>query len=101
MVILTIQDYNEKINMLNKPSILFFCSETCIHCEAVEKNLKSIRNEKIVVFKIKDDIDLINRFNIRSFPTVLTFNKDKKPVGKFVGLKSKEFLKLKLKEILE
>jgi len=92
--------YFKVINNSEKPILIFFSSKKCIHCKSVEKILNELNNDQICIFKVIDDLYLINKFEIRSFPTVLTFDKDKLPSKRIIGPKTKDFFKNKIREIL-
>ena len=101
MINLTVDNYNEEIIKADKPILLFFTSDNCAYCDSVENTLLEINSEKILIYKIKDCAKLIDKFNILSYPTILTFNKYKEPVNKVIGFKGREFLKLQIRQIMQ
>ena len=101
MIVLNNKNYNKMISSADKPIIMFFTSNNCPHCDAAEEVLLELKSENIFIFKIKNDKELNEMFKIRAFPTTLTFNKEKTPITKVIGYKSKEYLKLQIKQILK
>ena len=101
MINLTVDNYNEEITIADKPILLFFTSKDCNYCDSVEKTLLEINSEKILIYKIKDCAKLVDKFNILSYPTILTFNKYKEPINKVIGFKGKEYLKLQIRQIMK
>jgi len=101
MIKLDNTNYNKLISSTNKPIILFFTSNNCLYCDAAEEVLLKLKTNEIIVFKIKNDKILNEMFNIRAFPTTLTFNSEKTPITKVIGYKSKEYLKIQIKQMLK
>ena len=101
MINLNKKNYSKEISSSDKPIILFFTTHNCPHCDSVEEVLMKIKSDKIIVFKIKNDDHLAEKFKIRAYPTILTFDKEKTPINKVVGYKSQEFLKLQIRQILK
>lgn len=94
MKIIKEDKYNHIIAEIDKPTLILFTTTRCTFCRTMEKILKEFKSEKILIFKITSESEsLIKKYNIRAFPTILTFDKNKKPIEKLVGLKSKIVVK--------
>jgi thiol-disulfide isomerase/thioredoxin len=94
--------YNSIISEINKPTLILFTTINCPHCRTMEHLLRGLKDEKIIILKItSENKNLINNYSIKAFPTLLTFDKNKKPKEKLIGLKTNEILKKSIKDILE
>ena len=85
-------------NYSNKKVIYFFHAKWCSHCvktmPVIEELLKEYENNSNVKFKLIDEADneeMLKKFNIQSFPTII-MNKDGQNY-KFEGQRTKQNLK--------
>ena len=73
--------------MTNK--ILRFTASWCEPCKALSKTIDRIDTEvPIQVIDIDDQPELAQHFNIRSVPTLVKIDKDKKEVERLVGMQN-------------
>lgn len=75
-------------------------SDTCGPCKVLEKNLTlaGIPHESINILSEEAE-DIIEKYEIRSVPTLLVFNNDGKLHSKNVGVVSVDYLKSLFNEI--
>ena len=90
---LTDSTFDASVNENSGTVLVDFSATWCSPCKALEPVIEKVAAEGVVVFKV--DIDdcpkLVERFSIRSVPTVAAF-KDGKLVNKTVGLVNKDAL---------
>ena len=73
--------------MTNK--ILRFTASWCEPCKALSKTIDRIDTEvPIQVIDIDDQPELAQHFNIRSVPTLVKIDEDKKEVERLVGMQN-------------
>ena len=73
--------------MTNK--ILRFTASWCEPCKALSKTIDRIDTEvPIQVIDIDDQPELAQHFNIRSVPTLVKIDQDKKEVERLVGMQN-------------
>ena len=73
--------------MTNK--ILRFTASWCEPCKALSKTIDRIDTEvPIQVIDIDDEPELAQHFNIRSVPTLVKIDQDKKEVERLVGMQN-------------
>jgi len=69
--------------------ILRFTASWCEPCKALSKTIERIDTEvPIQVIDIDDEPDLAQHFGIRSVPTLVKIDQDKKEVDRVVGVQS-------------
>lgn len=75
-------------------------SDTCGPCKVLEKNLTlaGVPHESINIVSEEAE-DIIEKYEIRSVPTLLVFNNDGKLHSKYVGVVGVDYLKSLLNEI--
>lgn len=75
-------------------------SDTCGPCKVLEKNLTlaGVPHESINILSEEAE-DIVEKYEIRSVPTLLVFNNDGKLHSKHVGVVSVDYLKSLLNEI--
>lgn len=75
-------------------------SDTCGPCKVLEKNLTlaGVPHESINILSEEAE-DIIEKYEIRSVPTLLVFNNDGNLHSKYVGVVDVDHLKLLLNEI--
>lgn len=75
-------------------------SDTCGPCKVLEKNLMlaGVPHESINILSEEAE-DIIEKYEIRSVPTLLVFNNDGKLHSKYVGVIGVDYLKSLLNEI--
>ena len=96
--IVTQSYYAENYNNKMEKVIYFFHAKWCSHCvktmPVIEELLKEYENNSNVKFKLIDEADneeMLKKFNIQSFPTII-MNKDGENY-KFEGQRTKQNLK--------
>lgn len=101
-----IRDNNyEEVEALNLPIVMDFWAQWCGPCKTLTPVIDQLAEEfdgRAVIGKVDvdDNADLVEKFAIRSVPTVL-FVKDGKVVDKAVGAVPKNELLTKLNALLE
>lgn len=75
-------------------------SDICGPCKVLEKNLTlaGVLHESINILSEEAE-DIIEKYEIRSVPTLLVFNNDGKLHSKYVGVVGVDYLKSLLNEI--
>lgn len=75
-------------------------SDTCGPCKVLEANLVAagVPHESINI-QSEEAEDIIEKYEIRSVPTLLVFNNDGKLHSKYVGVVGVDYLKSLLNEI--
>ncbi|XBT18755.1 MAG: thioredoxin domain-containing protein [Candidatus Shikimatogenerans sp. Tcar] len=82
-----------------------FWAKWCFPCKEMNKILKNIekkfKNKKIIILKINIDkhIDLADKYNIQSIPTIFFFKKEK-ILKTIIGTINYKYLKKKIKKLL-
>ena len=88
------ENFEEKVLKADRPVLVDFYSDTCIHCKQMAGILGDIEDENedaIYIYKVNVnyDKDLAARYKVMAAPTVITFvNGEEK--GRTVGLKEPE-----------
>ena len=73
--------------------ILRFTASWCEPCKALAKTIDRIDTEvPIQVIDIDDQPELAQHFNIRSVPTLVKIDEDKKEVERLVGMQNQSML---------
>ena len=73
--------------------ILRFTASWCEPCKALSKTIDRIDTEvPIQVIDIDDQLELAQHFNIRSVPTLVKIDEDKKEVERLVGMQNQSDL---------
>ncbi|MFI4847263.1 MAG: thioredoxin [Candidatus Makana argininalis] len=93
---LTDKNFEKKVINFKKKILVDFWSEFCGPCKIMEPIIKEVAEElkdKITFskFSIEKNLSIPNKYDIRSIPTILIFNKGKLKSTK-VGLMSKSKL---------
>lgn len=90
--ILTLADYEEKIEKESSLVILDFWKEGCGPCKALSAELASFAEEnpdiKIYSVKLEDETELVEKYHVMAAPTLLII-KDGTVKKKALGYKSK------------
>ena len=75
--------------------VLKFYSETCSPCKLMGKRLAEIKNIEVQNINIEDDdsIELMEKWNIKSIPTIIIFSKDDELIARFNGIVSTDEIK--------
>lgn len=75
-------------------------SDTCGPCKVLEKNLTlaGVPHESVNILSEEAE-DIIEKYEIRSVPTLLVFDNNRKLHGKYMGVLSVDYLKSLLDEI--
>ena len=69
--------------------ILRFTASWCEPCKALAKNIERVVTEREVqVIDIDQEQDLAQHFMVRSVPTLIRIDQDKKEVARIVGVQS-------------
>lgn len=69
--------------------ILRFTASWCEPCKALAKNIERVETEReIQVIDIDEEQDLAQHFMVRSVPTLIRIDQDKKEVDRVVGVQS-------------
>ena len=94
LVELTDENFDEKIQSLREPVLVDFWADWCGPCRLLQPTLHDLAREmagRIVFAQVDVDAsgDLVNRFGIRSVPTLMVF-KGGKVVDQIVGNVPKE-----------
>lgn len=94
--------YNSIIAKIDKPTLILFTTINCPHCRSMENLLNKLSDDNFIGLKITSDSKrLIKNYEIRAFPTILTFDKYKRPKERLFGLKSIDTLKESINIILK
>lgn len=94
--------YNSIIAKIDKPTLILFTTINCPHCRTMEKILNTLKTEEFVILKITSESKrLIKNYKIRAFPTLLTFDKNKNPKERIIGLNTDESIKESINIILK
>lgn len=100
IMILTDQNFQQQIK--GKVVLVDFWASWCMPCKMMAPILNEVASDlpdhaNIGKVNIEEHQSLANKFNIRSIPTMILF-KNGKEVDRFVGIKSKEFLKQQIEK---
>ena len=69
--------------------ILRFTASWCEPCKALAKNIERVETEReIQVIDIDQEQDLAQHFMVRSVPTLIRIDQDKKEVARIIGVQS-------------
>lgn len=69
--------------------ILRFTASWCEPCKALAQNIKRVETEReIQVVDIDNEQDIAQHFQVRSVPTLIRIDKDKKELARIVGVQS-------------
>ena len=69
--------------------ILRFTASWCEPCKSLAKNIERVETEReIQVIDIDEEQDLAQHFMVRSVPTLIRIDQDKKEVDRIVGVQS-------------
>lgn len=98
------KNYNKEIFLKTHelPFIIFFKSNTCSYCPIVEEYLSKIEKDKnkpceFNIYKVQAEqsLKLISKYEVRSLPFTLFFDKNKNVVGNITGAEDiYEFIKI-------
>lgn len=80
--------------------VVMFYANWCGYCKKQFAELDELENVMIGIVEVDNNRELVQRYQINSFPTFLVF-KNSKQVGKFSGLHSKSDLMNKLLSFLQ
>lgn len=87
------QIFEEQIKTSEKTVLIDFYADWCGPCKMIAPTIHEIADEnpqfKIVKVNVDEETPLAIKFGIQSIPT-LVIMKNGQPVGKIVGLRSKE-----------
>jgi len=104
--ILTLNDdiFDEQVTKLKGPILVDFWASWCRPCQIVGRSLDELAEElngraHVAKINIDDNSDLVNRFGIRSVPTLMVF-KDGKVVDQMVGAAPKDEIRRMLEKYL-
>jgi thioredoxin 1 len=97
LVALDAQSFDQQVLAQGKVAVVDFWSENCVPCKNLTRVLEQLRTEidpgiLIGTVKTEDNPDLIDRFDIRSTPTLLFF-KDGAVVETRTGVDRRQVLK--------
>ena len=100
ILLLTDQNFNHQVK--GKLVLVDFWAEWCAPCKMMLPILNDVAASSDGSFKVaKVDVDknktLAQKYSIRSIPTLVAL-KDGKEVGRYVGIKKKDFLMEELKK---
>ena len=93
---LTDDNFDEKLAQIEEPVLVDFSAAWCAPCKTILPILEQIAVEmagraRVAKIDVDENGDLVNRFGIRSVPTLVVF-KDGKVVDQLVGAAPKEKL---------
>ena len=94
ILILTDDNFDEQIRKVPEPVLVDFWAEWCGPCKMLAPSLEQISEEMagqihIAKVNVDENGDLVNRFGIRSIPTLVLF-RDGRVVDQMVGNAPKE-----------
>lgn len=97
------ENFDTKVK--NKKVILDFYASWCPPCKIVSKQLKqyqTLHKNKVHIFKVNIDAqrELMDRFNVKSIPTLI-YLKDGKPLFKEVGVRNNKEIASNVKRYLD
>jgi len=103
-IILTDQNFSEKVIKNQKPILVDFWAEWCMPCSMISPILEKLAEEygdKFVLAKANVDQtqDIAQKYEIEAIPTVIFF-RNGKPIGRFIGVKPESEIKGWIDEIL-
>ncbi|XBT18836.1 MAG: thioredoxin family protein [Candidatus Shikimatogenerans sp. AspAUS03] len=87
-----------------KITLLKFYAKWCFPCKELKKTLKKIKkkfkkNIKLISIDIDENLDISNKYDIQSVPTILIY-KNKKNIKTIIGSIDYKYLKKKINKIL-
>lgn len=97
VLIINNDNFEEKVLNSSIPVLVDFWANWCGPCKAVSPTIDELAEEyhgRFIIGKVNVDEEnaLVENFNIKSIPTMITF-KDGKQVDKVIGARSKADLK--------
>jgi thioredoxin 1 len=97
-------NFDEEVTKLSGPILVDFWAAWCGPCKVVAPMLEQLAGEMngqvhVAKVNIDENGDLVNRFGIRSIPTLLVF-KDGKVVDQLIGAAPKEQIRRMLEKHL-
>lgn len=91
---LTDDNFDEQISKVRGPVLVDFWADWCVPCQKIAPSLEQIAQEMagratVAKVNIDENGDVVNRFGIRSIPTLMVF-KDGRVVDQMIGNLPKE-----------
>lgn len=90
---LNLDNFNEKVEKQNGYVIIDFFATWCGPCKVMSKIIEEISKQKKdqIIYKVDVDkqVELAQKFEIMSIPTIIIF-KDGKNIKEFIGVTKKE-----------
>ncbi|MBN2198118.1 thioredoxin [Candidatus Wolfebacteria bacterium] len=104
-LILTDENFSEKVLKSQKPILVDFWAEWCMPCQMIAPILQEIAekfNEKIIIGKLDVDKNpsISNMFSIDAIPALFLF-KDGKIIQKFIGVQPKQVIEKAIEVAIE
>lgn len=65
--------------------LLKFTAEWCASCKALSSKLEDFELCEIDEIDVEEEIDITNEFKVRSLPTIILIDDEKKEIDRLVG----------------
>lgn len=95
----------EKARIENKPVFIDLYTDWCVYCKQLEENIFPMKDvsselEKFITVRINGDLsqDLVSKFSVRGYPTILVLDKNGYLIDKITGMPDNTTLVAKLQE---
>lgn len=73
--------------------LLKFYTKNCCQCKVQNKMLEAVKDEiEIIPVDCDENNDLVNKYNIRSLPTLVLINDREEVLAKYAGITKPEVL---------
>ena len=105
VITITEDNFQDEVRSSDKPVLLYFWAEWCQPCNIISPIVDEISEQyegKIKVGKINADEnhELLKRYNVTGFPTILIVDNGGQVVDYHVGMDSKKSIEEKIENVL-